>query len=384
MSQTNACFENVVGLSRNTCECYGTPPEDYDVSASGLYVDEAPGFNFKKIHEAAECNEDGWSVLTKAREDGQREFINMVLQGVKMQTRDRRPLGRSVIGKEKGTKALRLPNTYHGLDVKFHWIRGGKAIIKRIGGAFKFSGSVTVEVYDEVQDTPLYTRTITAVQNKKWWTDIEPIEVDLSNLDGDHPRLWFLFTPTEGQEALDISVAPCGCGGKAKWTHDMNTCAAGVVVDGNTWTAWLVAGGVKNNTLSTREDWTHSNETQGLMLDVEFKCDGKTVLCFGEPDYEGDIIQRAFARGVQLESALRAIAYATGSTRVVCEAIAGGDETELTRVALRKDRDEVLNWLIAVLTMEGDDGEERSGVNRYSDCLACKDVSNMQVRTIPR
>ena len=383
MSLTNACFENVIGLSRTDCECFGTPPEGFDVSASGVFLDEASGLNLKKVFAAAECSEDGWDILTKAREAGLRRMKSEVIQAVMMATKANRPVGRSIIGKEKGSKTIKLDKAYHGLDVKFANHVGGRAIIKRIGAAFKFSGSVLVTVYDQY-DEVVATRTITAEQNKQKWTDIEHIVVELGQFSPENQRLWFLFQPSDGQTALDWKVASCGCSGKPKWAIDKPYYESAVVNDGQNWTAWAMASGTCGTNLENRESWSHVNETQGLALDIEFQCDGSTVICSGEPNYEQDQVQLSFAVGVQLFGALAVIADVTKSTRVVREATAGGDELELTRVALSKDARDVVDFVVSVLTADPDPGNPRSGVNLYSDCFTCKDESNMHTSTIRR
>lgn len=372
MSLTNACFENVIGLSRTDCECFGTPPDGFDESASGIYIDQAPGLNLEKIFAAAGCSSTGWDILTAAREAGLLKMKSEVLQGVQVRTKTHRPAGKSVIGKETGKKAVNLTKTYHGVNVQFASVRGGTATISRIGAAFKFTGSVEVSVYDKFDDTPIATRTISAVQNKFAWTTIEPIEVDLGAYDADEQRLWFLFEPTDGQQALDQKIASCGCTGKPRWDVTRPNYRGAVVQDQQQWTAWAMASGTYGNDLSERENWSCVNESQGLALDVTFSCDANTLMCFGEPDYQGDQVQRSFAVGVQLFAALDAIAQATGSNRVVRDAIAGGDETELTRVSLMKDAEEVVGFVVEMLSRDPDDGNPRSGVNLYSDCFTCK------------
>jgi hypothetical protein len=384
MSLTTACFEDVIGLSRTDCDCFGTPPVGFDTSASGIYLDEVPGLNLEKIFASAGCSEDGWDILTRARENGLRKMKSEVVRAVQLETKVKRPIGRSIIGKEKGSKSVTLGKSFHGLDLKFDKnVIGGTAVVKRIGGAFKFTGSVVVTVYDIYGDT-VATRTIAAVQNKLNWTDIEEISIYLSEYTSDSHRFWFLFQPTSGQSALDYKIASCGCTGKPRFSVDAPFRMDPVVLDGQNWTAWARCGGTYGNDFESREDWQHANETQGLALDIDFKCDANTVICSGEPNYAQDEVQMSFAAGVQLYSALEVIAEVTKSTRVNREAIAGGDEMELTRVGLIKDAKDVVDFIVQVLTSDPDEGNPRSGVNLYSDCFTCKDPAGMAVKPIRR
>ena len=149
------------------------------------------------------------------------------------------------------------------------------------------------------------------------------------------------------------------------------------------WYKWAMANGTSGNLLSDRDKWTHSNSTQGLMLDIDFTCDARTSICRDDPDYEGDPVQAAFAWGVLFASALDIVQTITGSTRVVREAIAGGDEMERLRVSYMAKVKEYADYIGEVLTMPADNGRS-SGVNSYSDCFTCRDTTGIAVKTIRR
>jgi hypothetical protein len=377
MSATPACFENVVGLSRTDCECYGTPPSGFDTSNSGLFIDETPGLNLERIFSAANCSKDGWTILQRANDSGVKSFVNEVLMGIREGTKWTREPGRSTIGGEKGTGTVNLNKPYHGIDLVLANHIGGTATIKRIGTAMKFTGSVDVSVYEADNDTPLYTRTVSAVNNVRTWTEIDPITLSMEGNTSENPRYWFLFQPTTGQTALNYTIASCGCSGKPKWSSNYNQLESAIVLDGQNWTAWAMANGTYGTTLSDRENWTHANETQGLMLDVEFKCDARATLCSGTPDYETDPVQMSIAYGIRLAAALDVISQVTGSTHVIRDNIAGGDELELLRVSLRKDKADIVGYLVEVFTSP-------DGVNTYSDCFTCKSAQTITAKTMRR
>ena len=377
MSLTGECFDKVIGLTRTQCDCYEDPPAGYDESASGLYLDEAPGMNLKRIFSAADCENDGWELMTKARAEGLKRFTGEVIKHIVAGTSEKRKSSRSLIAADKASKEVSLGSTYHGVELVFANHVGGTATIHRIGGAFKFTGSVTVKVYADMDsDTPVSTHVIAATNNKREWTDITPFTVDLSTKYGDNPRLWLLFEPTAGQQALDVKVASCTCQGKPKWNIEQPYYESGVVMDGQAWTAWAMVSGTYGNDLSDRENWVHSNETQGLMLDISFACDARQALCTGTPNYDTDPHQSTFAYGVRFAAALYLVENITGSTRVIRENIVNGEQMELLRVSYTKEMNDRAEWL----------GQELSGdqVNKYADCFVCKDETGLNVSTMRR
>lgn len=385
MSQQPACFENVFGLSRTDCECFGTPPEGFDTTESGLYLDELPGLNLKKLFEAKECSDQGWTIVTRAREAGIQRFNNEVLRYITANAKRKRTDTRSQIGDTKnGTKTVNLTKTYHGLDLMLADMVGGVATVRRIGGYFKFSGTVDVSVYELGDDTPIATHSINAVQNRLAWTEIDPLVLSMESPSSENPRYWFLFEPSGGQQALASKIASCGCSGKPKWDIGARQFESAVTIDGQAWTAWAMASGTYGNTLADREDWVHNNETQGLLLDVDFKCNARTAICSGSPDYEQDPLQMTYAYGSRFAAGLELVEYITGSTRVNREAITNGDQLELLRVNYTKEMNSRAEYLGEQLSDEPDEGNPHSGVNTYSDCFACKDPHGIQVKTIRR
>ena len=385
MSQHAECFEDVFGLSRTDCECFGTPPEGYDTTASGLYLDELPGLDLEKLFKARKCSDEGWTIMDRARTEGVRRFNNEVLKHIKANTKATRTNTRSQIGDTKnGSKTVTLGKTYHGLDLMLADMVGGVATVHRIGGYFKFTGTVDVSVYEVGDDTPIATYTINTVMNRLAWTEIDPLVLSMESTSSQNPRYWFLFEPTPGQQALASKVASCGCSGKPKWDIYHRQFESAVAIDGQAWTAWAMANGTYGNTIADREDWAHNNETQGLLLDIEFKCNALTAICSGTPDYDQDPLQMTYAYGARFAAGLELVEYITGSTRVNREAITNGDELELLRVNYTKEMNTRAEWLGEQLSEEPDDGNPHSGVNTYSDCFTCKDPHGIQVKTIRR
>lgn len=385
MSTAVGCFEDVFGLSRTGCDCFTSDmPSGADTSQSGLFLDETPGLNLTRIFAGQGCEDTGWEILEKAKVHGVQAFRDRVLSQVRVSTKWKRQPVRAQIGDTKGgTGTVTLPKTYHGLELVLADHVGGTATIKRIGAYVKFTGSIDVNVYEEGNDTPIETFTVSTVANKVTWTDITPLELDMDGAGAGRKSYHFLFEPTGGQQALNSRIH-CGCTGTPSWNSGNPWFNSSIHGKGQEWYKWAMSMGTYGDDLSTREDWAHNNATQGLLLDMDFKCDARTVVCYGEPDYQQDPVQQAFAWGARFEAALYLVEFLSGSTKVNRESLAGGDELEKLRISYMSKAKEYSEYMRDVLTQEGDDQNPRSGVNTYSDCFACLDSTGIKVSTMRR
>lgn len=375
MSLTGECFDKVFGLSRSTDDCYDTYPAGYSESASGLYLDEAPGLNLKRIFSAFETTADMWDAMAKAREEGVRRFTNETIKHLQANAAwKRKPLSGTVGSIDNGSGTVTTPNTYHGMDLLLPNHKGGKAVLKRVGMYVKFTGTVTVSLYQEGTNTPITSFNVSTVNNQLTWTDIVNVELDMEQDGSGYKRYWFLWEPA-GREALNSRIH-CGCGGTPTWNCE-NPWFMKSPEKRQDWYLWAMANGTYGNDLSDRANWGHNNATQGMLLGFDFKCDARTTLCSGSPDYASDVFQSVFAYGAMFAGALHLVEQITSSTRVNRENIVAGDQMELNRVGYTKEMNERAAWLGAELALP-------ENIDTYSDCFTCKDETGLNVSTMRR
>ena len=375
MSLTGECFDKVFGLSRETNACYATYPAGYSESASGLYLDETPGLNLKRIMGSVETTAELWTLMENARVEGVKRFTSETVKHLQANAAwTRKPMSATIGSIDNGSGTVTTPNTYHGMDVVVPNHIGGQAILKRVGMYVKFTGSVNVHLYEEGNDTPLTTFVVSAVANRLTWTDVGPIGLDMEADGMTYKRYWLLWEPA-GREALNSRIH-CGCSGTPVWNceHPWWVVPPSKAQD---WYTWAMANGTYGSTLSDRVNWAHSNATQGMLLGFDFKCDGRTTLCTGTPDYDTDVFQSTFAYGSRFAAALYLVEHMTGSTRVNRDNIVNGDQLELMRVGYAKEINERAEWL-------GMELAKPENVKTYSDCFTCADESGLMVQTIRR
>jgi hypothetical protein len=383
MSAPYGCFEEVVGLSRTDCACYTTTmPLEATNSASDLYLDELPGLNLKKLFAASTCEADAWTIMRRGVEHGTRRFKEEVLRNVLANTAWKRSPVRNQIGDDsQSSRAVRLNKTYHGLSLMLADHVGGTATVKRIGTRMKFTGNITLNIYEADNDTPIRTETISAVANQTVWTTITDMELSMDAASSKNPWYWFLFEPTAGQEANNVRIH-CGCAGKANWSRSTPWFESHVGVNGQMWTRWAMASGTYGDTLSEREDWSHNNATQGLLLDIDFKCDQMSAICDGVPDYEFDPLQAATAHAIRYGAAVYVLDMLAAGSAVDRDAILGDVAVGKLRQQYESAYNTRAEYVATVLSNPREPGNPKSGVNTYSDCFTCKMSGQPVIKTI--
>lgn len=382
MSAPYGCFEEVFGLSRTDCECFTSEmPLEASNSASGLYLDELPGLNLKKIFAAADCEADAWTIMERAREHGVRRIKEDVLRGVKAGTVWKRPPHRSSkIGDDSNSsKAVSLNKTYHGLSMLLADHVGGTATVKRIGTRMKFTGSITMNIYERDNDTPIRTEVLSCTNNQTVWTDITDLELSMDAEGSPNKWYFFLWEPSGGQQAANVRMH-CGCSGKVNWSTYSPWYESGVDVNGWQWSRWAMISGASGDTLSDRENWAHTNTTFGLLLDIDFKCDQMTAICDGTPDYEYDPIQAAIAHGARYAAAVYVLDYVAAGSAVDRDALLGDMAVGKMRQDYERQYGIRTDWVVEELT-KAPEGP-KTGVNTYSDCFMCSMAGQPMVKSI--
>ena len=259
--------------------------------------------------------------------------------------------------------------------------------MKRIGTYFKQTGQIDLSIFNHDDDTSLFDLILPTEANKLKWTDVEDQDILLSmETEGEqNPKFYFLYdanTSTAGN--FLNSRIHCGCGGTRGY-EPTPWFESSVKANDQAWMRWAQAGGVKGDILGDRWEWTFQNETQGIVLDIEFGCTALDSLCTGYPDYENDPIQQGIAYAVRYAAASYIVSQITASTNVNRETLVAGDNYYQLLGGLEKRfQANAIDFVAATLVQPHDEGDPNSGVNSYSDCFTCKDARKMKVSTILR
>jgi hypothetical protein len=375
MSAPYGCFEYVIGLSRTDCPCTDSgKPTDAGESASGYYLDEAPGLNLQQVKNAAICPEF-WDWMEKARQLAVQDYQADVLSCIRSNTEYARNPLKSIIGDASDSiKLLTMNKPYHGLTVQTAHVVGGTMTVKRIGLKVDTTGPIDIEVYS--RDGPLVTYTVDAVEDVlTWYTLPADLELDMDAEGSENPRYWFLWQPS-GEKAYNTRLH-CGCISnywKPYWDLGHPYYESRVEKGGFAWADWAMAAGTKGDTLADRDTWATLNETQGVMLDVRFNCDANTTICTDDPDYT-DPLQRDQARAIQMRAAWYLMKLIRSSSNPSFWTLLNLEEIH----ALMLEYDDQYKGRVGALCEEFSKSEN---INLYGDCLKCKDHWGFAVKTI--
>lgn len=385
MSAPYGCFEDVVGLSRTDCECYtDSMPLEASTSASDLYLDELPGLNLKKLFAAADCEKDAWDIMRLGVEHGTKRFKEEVLRNVRANTAWKRSPTRTQIGDDSvPSKAVALNKSYHGITLMMAHHIGGSAIVRRIGTRMKFTGTVDISVYEVDNDIPIRVETgVTCTANKTVWTTIADLELTMETETSRAPWYWFVFTPGVGQtEAANTRIICSTCTG-ISWTRSSPWFQSSGNPKGKDWMRWAMAAGTSGNDITDRENWSTDNATQGLMLDIEFKCNPLSAICDGAPDYEFDPLQAPTAHAIRYAAAVYVLDYVAAGSAVDRDALLGDVAVGKMRQDYEREYATRAEYVATVLSDSPEPGSPKSGVNTYSDCFTCKRGDGPVIKTI--
>lgn len=111
------CLNNIVGLSKNTCDCWPERPENADKSLSGFYLDDPmDGIPLHFANSGAECGDDGlWGLLDKARSAGIIEYVTRLNQHMYEFNLNREPATDIIVGDQKNNSWLTPKGQYAGV-----------------------------------------------------------------------------------------------------------------------------------------------------------------------------------------------------------------------------------------------------------------------------
>jgi hypothetical protein len=368
------CYGNIIGISRNPCSC-DTIPSYANTSDSGLWLDEL--LNREMFNAAQSCyTGDIWTLAQKSIHNGLQDTITHLMGCIQGQTKLRRKQFSGMIGDMKKQDAyIDALNTYHGLKMAVADVQAGYLKIKRIGAYFNQTGTLDIDIYNGYDDSIIQTETVNTVADRLEWTTLStPLILDLNNEYGSgFQEYFFLYQPSGGLKPRNIKIKCPTCGGIYTPTYNLQYPQFNQLGDkGNfLWSNWAMAAGTKGNSLSTKDTWGSLNETQGLMLDMEFGCDVRKTICNGTLDYTQNPWSMALAAAVQYRSAVHLLRGIDMTPNINYESLLNGEvRADLIKEYTKLWERHVFEYLCPQISSE-------ENINQLSDCLTCDDQYGM-------
>lgn len=347
------CLDKVIKLSRTECECFDdNKPADYNEGQSEVYLDEVPGLSLSQVLASEGCEAGGmWDMLSKARESATLQFKTDILTLINRDYKPRLENYSGLIGQAGFTSTLSFSQAYAGVKYSFANIVGGYMNVKRIALAVNQSAAVTVQVYDndENQTTPLAQYTINTTANTLTYaTIVGGLKLPLWSKNGIQLKYYFVYSTAGGILPKD-NKADCGCGGKSNQV---------------TWKNWLVANGIRANTIDIEnENFSHVDKyLNGLLLDVALSCESARLLCSDEYplDFDNDANAMQIAYAIRFKAAEILVSNILSSDEINRYTMLDRESLYGKRNSYAKQYNDLLEYLVGAIQVTN------------TDCLICR------------
>jgi hypothetical protein len=351
------CLDNIIKLSRTTCECFDAP-EGYNVGQSEIYLDELEGISLGGLSGTENCEQgDIWAMLDRARTNAILQFKSDLLSCIGSNFRPRRNDYKGLIGETNFNASLSILNTYAGVALRPYEIVGGYFELKRIGLMFNVTGPITVKVYSNESTTEIASYSMTTAANALQYVTLEePLKLPLfsnlvSNLE------YFIVYELDGSFQPKNNKSDCGCG-------KQNTAVS--------FKNWLTIHGIKGDSVSSLSNFQTSKELNGLVLDGVFTCDKTRLICSDEYplDFENDERAMDYAYAIRYKAGMLLVQLILDSSNINRYTIMGREALYGKRAHYEKKYQEYVAYLC----------ENTEIVN--TDCLVCRPNPNYQIGNI--
>jgi hypothetical protein len=302
MSVLPSCWDNIIGISRKEDFCLDDigRPIDYNISKSGIFIDELKGINLRFIQDLGiqNSNDDLWNKIIKAKENAVRVVQMDALMEISKNNKPRVELFKGNIGSQKYTKNAVISNTYAGVRMYCNTIRGAYFHLTGINTIFGTTGIISMEIYSNMDTNPLYSFDLNTIANRVE-SNLQDITLPLWNDDYDNLEYYFIYqltqTPKDNQPT-------CGCGGVQWCFNRNNSCFADGKATKDRWRQFAMVGGISGDNIDDRENWSTTQVMNGLILIGQYQCSSSIYLCNDESDYDNNEFDIAIAYAIQYKT----------------------------------------------------------------------------------
>jgi hypothetical protein len=295
MSVLKDCWANIVGYTRlEECVDDINRPIDFDVSLSGIYLDELRGINLNMIEDTGG---ELWIKLRNAYENAIRTFKVDVFSEILKNHKNKYDNFVGNIGSQRFKNSLSLTKNYAGIRMYCNDIKGGYFTLKAIGVLMDKTETFDIDIFDNLTDEPIETIEVNSIENKISIKNLDtPIVLQLSNDNYDNMEYFFLYN--RGVKQPKNNKPTCSCG-DVRWCFNAeHPCFADAKATKERWRQFAMVGGIQGDDISSREDWGISQEMYGIVLIGEFNCDKYAYFCNSSMDFEEDEIGQAVANAI--------------------------------------------------------------------------------------
>lgn len=345
------CLDNIIGLSETECECFDPKPAGYNTSASGIWLDQLEGFNLKVAAGADDCASGGlWERMDRAVRNAKVDLRKDLLGCIGKEYKPRAEFFKGQLGEATFKNPLTLPNSYAGIKVSPFQIKGGVIVLKRIGILINAAVPVTVKVFSTENggtEIASYTTPVAVTANQLTWLSITPNPLELPMWNYSHRVDYYVllilnnavFKPNNNKK-------DCGCGGVQR-----------------PYLNWLDFAGTTGNDVTNLSTFQTTKEINGLVLDVEVKCQVSDLICDNERplDFENDSFAQYLAYAVRFKAAERLYRELISTDQINRYSMMGGELHNTLIGSWGAAYLDCVQYLCSIINVDN------------NDCLVCRD-----------
>lgn len=362
-----ACFENIIGLSENDCECFDENT-GWDISYSGVYLDKAEGLSLKMIEATKDCENENnlWLIMDNSRSNAIRQFIsdsnNRLLQ--------KYLLARSNfygnVGRLDFKNNRNISKNYASIVFATANIAGGYAHIKTITTCFSAIAVKALTIYNNLNEV-IGTVNLDTINGRK----VNNVDITLPLWDARIPNLvyYFVYSVDPANPCKD-NILHCNCGGihydfnlNKPYYKSVNNKLEG-------WAKYFMVGNYEFDTIDFNDCvGVSANYMNGLTFGVDLYCDLSKQFCFENPDVQ-DPVFISLALAIQHLAAYKLIIEILSSPNVSRYTMVGGENLQALMTLHLDKYNELLDWLI------------KNANTANTNCLVCRDNIKIGVGTL--
>lgn len=354
MAASLDCLENIIGLSETECECLidGTEPADYNTSESGLFLDRLDGFNINVAGGADNCSEGGiWDRMSKAVSDAKIEFRTALLGLINQRFQPRAKAFTGQLGSSGWKSNLSISHLYAGVKITPLQLTGGVILLKRIGVLINNSQNVTVKVYSNENDSTLinsYTTSSPVTAGSLSWLTLTP-QLELPMSSNERQISYWVVLEINGFQPKN-NKKDCGCGGVKR-----------------EWKEWITFQGALGNDLTDVEAFTSNDYMNGLVLDVDIKCEASTLICGDSKllDFTNDSFSQYMAEAIRFKAGEKLYRGLLSTDQINRFTMMNREEITATASSWGQNYIKVMEYLAEIID------------TKENDCMKCRRNNNM-------
>lgn len=341
-------LQTIIGLTDRDPSCFDSEPSGYDTSVSGFYLtDSEYGFPFLDSVWAGRAKDDStiWDTLSRAREQGIREFEMELARQVQMRKKERLNSWYGRVGKNEVGMSLTPQGDFIGIEVCPKKYKGSYWTIEKIGLALDTTATdIPVKIVKVCDDyvSPDYIAefTIDSSANTMLENTLgSAIELPLWDEDCDELEYRILLELPSGATPKK-SRFKC-CSKRETWMEFLTP--SGISADSYT-----------GNTLESKSD------SFGISIIGRLECKGFEWLCNDLDELKGYNVLKVVARAIQCAASSKICSNILETSNV-------SEWTLLSREAIGAKKQFLHDSFMSLCEWLADNLPENA-----TDCFVCK------------